>query len=78
MFVNPEVKFGNSTVEGLRISPQAPQDKRLVTPEMTKAWENAKAAFMRDGNLVAVLKHVRMTEQDQERLMAECPRNGNV
>jgi len=72
VYVNPEVRFGNSTVEGLRISPQAPQDKRLLTPEMRKAWENAKAAFMRDGNLVNVLKNVRMTEEHQEKLMQEC------
>lgn len=78
VFVNPEVKFGNSTVEGLRISPQAPQDKRLLTPESRKAWDAAKAAFMRDGNLVNVLKHARITPEDQERLMAECSEGGNV
>lgn len=78
VFVNPEVKFGNSTVEGLRISPQAPQDKRLLTPESRKAWDAAKAAFMRDGNLVNVLKHARITPEDQERLMAECQEGGNV
>lgn len=72
VYVNPEVRFGNSTVEGLRISPQAPQEKRWLTPEVRRGWENAKAAFMRDGNLVNVLKNVNMTEEHQEKLIKEC------
>ena len=71
VYVDHNVRFGKETVEGLRISPHAPEDKYL-TPDMTKAWENAKAAFKRDGNLDKVLSRFTMTEDNQERLKSEC------
>lgn len=71
VYVDHNVRFGKETVEGLRISPHAPERKRL-TPEMGKAWAGAKEAFKRDGNLVSVLKRVDMSEEDQTQLMAEC------
>jgi hypothetical protein len=77
VFVDPSVRFGNSTVEGLRISAHAPEEKRQLTPESAKAWERAKAAFMRDGNLTSVLAHATMSEAHQEQLMKECG-GGNV
>lgn len=77
VFVDPSVRFGNSTVEGLRISAHAPEAKRNVTPATLKMWESAKAAFMRDGNLVSVLAHATMSEAHQEQLMKECG-GGNV
>lgn len=78
VYVDPSVRFGNSTVEGLRISPHQPEEKRTLTPAMQKAWANAKAAFMRDGNLVAVLSHINMSETHQEQLIKECEGGGNV
>jgi hypothetical protein len=71
VYVDHAVKFGKDTVEGLRISPQAPT-RRVLTPEMTKAWENAKAAYRRDGNLDAVLARADMSEEHQAQLIAEC------
>lgn len=72
VYVDHSVRFGKETVEGLRISPHAPEDQpKQLTPAMRKAWLNAKEAFKRDGNLVAVLERVNMTQEDQERLMAE-------
>lgn len=72
IYVDHNVRFGKETVEGLRISPHAPEaaPKQLM-PEMKKAWANAKAAYKRDGNLVAVLKQVSMSEEHQTKLMAE-------
>lgn len=77
VYVDPGVKFGKDTVEGLRISPHAPEDKRQLTPESAKAWEKAKAAFMRDGNLDAVLQHMNMTEEHQELLKKQCEAGTN-
>ena len=71
VYVDPNVKFGKETMEGLRISPQAPKRGELL-PEHTKAWENAKAAYKRDGNLDAVLQRVDMSADNQARLKAEC------
>lgn len=71
VYVDQNVRFGKETVEGLRISPHAPE-KKTLTPDNAKAWENAKAAFKRDGNLDAVLARVSMTAEDQDKLKAEC------
>ena len=46
--------------------------KKTITPESGTAWENAKAAFRRDGNLDAVLARVNISESDQGKLYEEC------
>lgn len=72
IYVDHNVRFGKETVEGLRISPHAPEaQRRVLTPDMKKAWANAIAAFKRDGNLKAVLSSVAISEEHQEQLMAE-------
>ncbi len=70
VFVDKSVKFGKDTVEGLRISGDI-SDRREVTPETTKGWEMAKAAYRRDGNLDAVLARADMSEENQAKLIDE-------
>ncbi len=70
IYVDHNVRFGKETLEGLRISPHAPQ-KAVLTPENAKGWANAKAAFKRDGNLRAVLIRVDMSPEHQTQLMNE-------
>lgn len=72
VYVDHNVKFGKESVEGLRINPNPPAVKKTLAPNMTKAWENAKAAYKRDGNLDAVLARADMTEEHQKQLIAEC------
>jgi hypothetical protein len=73
VYVDPNVKFAKETVEGLRISPQKPAEgKKRLTPEMTQAWGNAKAAYKRDGNLDAVLARMDISDEHQAQLIAEC------
>jgi hypothetical protein len=71
VYVDKNVKFGNEVMEGLRISPKAPGKKQL-TPEQATAWANAKAAYLRDGNLDAVLSRVDISEAHQKQLVTEC------
>jgi len=71
IYVDHNVRFGKETVEGLRISPNKPEKKQL-TPENAKAWDNAKAAYKRDGNLDKVLERMTMSDADQAKLIAEC------
>lgn len=71
VYVDHNVRFGKETVEGLRIHPSAPE-RKMLTPENEKAWEHAKAAFKRDGNLVAVLARIDMSPEHQQQLIAEC------
>lgn len=67
VYVDHNVRFGKETVEGLRISPHAPeQGKKVLTPEWTKAWANAVQAYKRDGNLNSVLERVDISVEHQE------------
>jgi hypothetical protein len=70
IYVDSNVKFGKETVEGLRVMPRSVQ-KPFITPGST-AWENAKAAYKRDGNLDAVLTRVNISEENKELLYEEC------
>jgi hypothetical protein len=70
VYVDSNVRFGKETVEGLRISPYAPE-KKALTPD-SKGWENAKLAYQRDGNLDKVLERVSISEEHQAQLIAEC------
>lgn len=71
IYVDSNVRFGKETTEGLRISPYAPE-KKYITPAQTKHWENAKKAYLRDGNLNAVLSRVAISDAHQQQLIAEC------
>jgi hypothetical protein len=76
VFVDPNVKFGREVVEGLRIRSR---EKTILTPQNKKSWENAKAAYKRDGNLKKVLSKVSISEEHQLQLIAECDgENPNV
>ena len=71
VYVDHNVRFGKETVEGLRISPHAPEKKQL-TPNDSARWEAAKAAYLRDGNLDAVRKHMSVSDKHETQLVAEC------
>lgn len=71
VYVDGSVRFGKETVEGLRISPFAPE-KKVLTPAMTKAWNSAKEAYKRDGSLSKVLSRMDMSAADQQLLISEC------
>jgi len=70
VYVDPSVRFGKETVEGLRLMRRT--QRASVTPENKSRWENAKAAYRRDGNLDAVLARADISEEHQARLIAEC------
>lgn len=71
VYVDSNVKFGREVMEGLRISPKAPTVAWL-TPANQRPWDNAKAAYRRDGNLDAVLARYSMTDEHQQQLIKEC------
>lgn len=71
IYVDPNVRFGKETMEGLRISPIQPKIKSFIEPGSTM-WDNAKVAYKRDGNLDAVLKRVNITEANQKKIKDEC------
>lgn len=71
VYVDHNVRFGKESVEGLRISPKPP-GRRALTPDNKRLWENAKAAFLRDGNLESVLARVDISEEHQRQIIEEC------
>jgi hypothetical protein len=64
IFVDPNVRFGKETVEGLRIRP-AKTTKIQLTPDNVVMWKNAQTAYRRDGNLISVLQRVDMSDEHQ-------------
>ncbi len=74
VYVDHSVRFGNNTVEGLRIMKRAPRP--TLTPENKQRWEQAKAAYRRDGNLDAVLARADMSEDHQKQIADECAEAG--
>lgn len=73
IYVDSNVRFGRDTVEGLRISPQQPvMAKKELTPSNATAWNNAKVAYKRDGNLDAVLERMAISEANQALIKTEC------
>lgn len=63
VYVDKNVKMMGSIVEGLRIKKVA--EKPEVTPANTQKWERAKLVYKRDGNFNEVLKHVKMSPENQ-------------
>lgn len=66
VFVDPNVRFGRETVEGLRISPQPPV---MTKPELVPGhaqWGAAVAAFKRDGNLKKVMDRMVISKENQQ------------
>jgi len=75
VYVDKNVRFGRNTVEGLRISTEAP---RLRKPELlpqTQAWDRAIAAYHREGNLNSVKRHMEISAENEAALIAEAEKN---
>ena len=68
VYVDQGVRFGRDTVEGLRISSEKPSENKHELLPDTTAWDNAKAALERDGNLEKVLKRMYISEENIEKL----------
>ena len=70
IYVDPNVRFGRDTVEGLRISPQAPViEKPVLTPDNTAVWAKAVTAFKTYGNLENVMKRMTISVEHQQMII---------
>ena len=69
VYVDSNVRFGRDTVEGLRISSEPPRTRKRLE-QGTQAWDNAIAAYRRDGNLDAVTARVDVSDEDAELIKA--------
>jgi hypothetical protein len=68
VFVDKSVRFGNNTVEGLRLTAL---QRSTLSPANEKMWAGALAAFKRDGNADAILKLCNISPENLERLKNE-------
>lgn len=67
IYVDPNVRFGRDTVEGLRISTEKPRtSKKELTPELTTMWQNAIEAYKRDGNFKKIEERVLVSDENKE------------
>lgn len=73
VYVDPNVRFGRETVEGLRISPQHPiMRKQTLTPDNEKLWSGAITACVRDGfKLDNVLKKMYISDEHQKLIIEQ-------
>lgn len=70
LYIDPKVKMKGEVTGGVRVSPQPPKVMSELKPN-TKAWENAKAAYIRDKNLDEVKKRMIVTEEIEKLLISE-------
>lgn len=76
IYVDPSVKFGRDTVEGLRISPEPPRrQKPQLTPDNKAAWSRAIESYKAVGDLSKVLAKMDISEENQN-LIIEAATNG--
>lgn len=72
LYIDENAKLKGQTVGGVRISPNKVQARPALTPKNETQWNNAKHAYIRDGNLDNVLKRVDMSAEHQAQLIKEC------
>ena len=71
IYVDPSVRFGRETVEGLRISSEQPSANKKELQTGTNAWENAIVAYKRDGNFDAIEKRLFISEENKTKIKKE-------
>ena len=72
IYVDSNVRFGRDTVEGLRISPQAPViEKPALTPDNTDVWAKAVTAYKTYGDLANVMKRMTISVEHQKLIIEQ-------
>lgn len=70
LYIDPTVMFAGEVTGGVRINPNAVHKRAELQPNTT-AWDNAVAAFRRDGNLNKVLERVDVSDKNQALIIQE-------
>lgn len=71
IYVDKNIRFGRDTVEGLRVSTEAPRMQKKDLLPGTTAWGHAIAAYKRDGNLDAVKKRLDISPENEKLIIKE-------
>jgi hypothetical protein len=70
IYVEKNVRIGNETTEGLRISAVAPEEKKL-TPEMHKVWKHAKEYYSKHESFEKIEASYEVSDEVKKLLIAE-------
>ena len=70
VYVDHSVKFGRDMVEGLRVSTERPSAVKAELKPDTNAWNNAIAAYERDGNFDKIEKRMFISEENKAKIVA--------
>ena len=68
IYVDEKVRFGSSTVEGLRISAEKPRMQKPAFSENPTAWSHPVAAYLRDGSFDKIESRVVLTEAQKDKI----------
>jgi len=68
LYIDPTVSFGGEITGGVRINPNPVQARQVLTPDH-KSWDNAVAAYKRDGSLEKVLERMDISQLNQKLIM---------
>ena len=72
VYVEKNIRFGRDIVDGLRISTTSPVVTLPVITKGSKLFNNAVAAYKRDGNFNAVLERATIATELQDEIKALC------
>ena len=65
VYVDPSVRFGRDTVEGLRISTEKPKMSKPPLEPDTKAWGNAVKSFAKYGTFEKIEQHMTISDENK-------------
>ena len=72
LYIDPTASLKGEIVGGVRINPNhVKKQKTEITKETAQMWNNAKAAYLRDGNFIKVLARADLSEDNQKLIIAE-------
>ena len=78
VYVDTNVRNRGKIVNGLRISTEPPRIQKSELLPNTKLWDNAKTAYLRDGNLEKVKERIIISKKNEAKLIAEIKESENV
>jgi hypothetical protein len=68
LYIDPNAKLKGEIVGGVRVHPDAPKVKQVLTPQSAN-WQSAVDAYKRDGSLENVLRRATISREHQQIIM---------
>ena len=79
LYIDPTAQYGGAVTGGVRINPRiVKREKKHLNPNNKTAWTNAKAAYVRDGNLDKVLERMQVSDEYKALIKTEVEAEKNA